>query len=222
MPESDCGLSVAGLAIALACFIAVPATAQTKSGAKIVCWKDKSGKIVGCGDTVPPEYRDSGTKELDARGVTRGTTESAAEAARRRAQEQQAQKPAESKADDARRLAEQRRQDAALLGTYANEKEIDAKRERDLADTDTQLTQMRASLQVSTDRLNQAKKSGNKNDIARIEADRARIEKSIASKENEREEIRQKYAAQKARYLELKGGGQSVTPTAAPAPATKK
>jgi len=23
---------------------------------KIVCWKDKAGKVVGCGDRVPPEY----------------------------------------------------------------------------------------------------------------------------------------------------------------------
>lgn len=222
MLNVNCSHAAAGLAVALACLIAAPASAQTKSGTKIVCWKDKSGKIVGCGDTVPPEYRDSGTRELDARGVTRKTTESAAEAAKRRAQEQQAQKPGESKANDAKRLAEQRRQDAALLGTYANEKEIDARRDRDLADADAQLTQMQASLKVSTDRLNQAKEGGNKDGIARAETDRARIAQSIAAREKEREETLQKYAAQKARFQELRGSGQSTAASPAPPTAAKK
>ena len=40
-----------GLALAIA---AGPVLAQSKGGGKIVCWKDKSGKTVGCGDRVPP------------------------------------------------------------------------------------------------------------------------------------------------------------------------
>lgn len=214
----------ASLAVALACLLVAPAAAQTKGGAKIVCWKDKSGRIVGCGDTVPPEYRDSGTKELDSRGVTRKTTESAAAETKRKAQQQgSGQDPAETKAEEAKRLTEQRRQDAALIGTFANEKEIDAKRDRELSDTDMQLQQMQASLKVSTDRLNQARKGSDKNAIARAQADTERIEKMIVAKEKEREEIRQKYAAQKARYQELKGSGQTAAaPAAAPAPAAKK
>ena len=43
---------------------------QRQSGGKIVCWKDKAGKTVGCGDKVPPEYQDNATKELNRRGVT--------------------------------------------------------------------------------------------------------------------------------------------------------
>ena len=35
--------------------IAMPQSAQAQSKGKIVCWKDKSGKVMGCGDTVPPE-----------------------------------------------------------------------------------------------------------------------------------------------------------------------
>lgn len=209
-------MHAAGLAIALGCLIiAGPSAAQTKSKPTIVCWKDKSGRIVGCGDTVPPEYRNSGTRELDARGVTRKTTESAAEEARRRAQEQQAQRDGESKTDDAKRLEERKRQDAALIATYANEGEIDSKRDRDLADNEAQLTQMRASLKVSANRLEQAKKGNNKDEVARAEADKMRVEKSIAAKEQEKEEIRKKYAEQKARYQELKGSGQPAVPATA-------
>ena len=49
------------LAVALAALVGGDALAQKK----IVCWKDKAGKVVGCGDTVPPEYQDNATKELD-------------------------------------------------------------------------------------------------------------------------------------------------------------
>ena len=82
----------AALAIAVAGAVSVypaDAAAQEKKG-RIVCWKDKSGKVVGCGDKVPPEFQDSATREMDTRGVTRGTTESAEDAAKRRAQEQEA------------------------------------------------------------------------------------------------------------------------------------
>ena len=50
--------------------------AQAQSG-KIVCWKDKAGKTVGCGDKVPPEYQDNATSELNKRGVTVKQTEAA-------------------------------------------------------------------------------------------------------------------------------------------------
>ena len=48
---------IAALSVAIAGVVSVPAMAQSKG--KLVCWKDKSGKVIGCGDTVPPEYRDN-------------------------------------------------------------------------------------------------------------------------------------------------------------------
>src|ERR1044071_3461619 len=65
-------------------------TYAQSSGGKIVCWKDKSGKVIGCGDKVPPEFQSSATKELDSRGITRKTTESVEDANQRRAREQEA------------------------------------------------------------------------------------------------------------------------------------
>src|SRR4030095_3246872 len=188
--------------------------AQDKSSGRIVCWKDKSGKIVGCGDKVPLEYQDSATRELDRRGVTRATTESAEEAARRRAQEKET---AAQKAEEQRRAAEQKRQDTALLSTFSNEKEIDQKRDRDLQQLDLQLTQIRVSHKNASDRYTEAKArsdSGSKDvkmsealkeDLAKTAAERQRVEQQIAAKEKEKEEIRQRYADQKKRYLELSG-----------------
>jgi len=203
-------------------FVSHDAAAQ-----KIVCWKDKAGKTVGCGDKVPPEYQDNATRELDKSGITRKTTETAEERAKREAQEKAL---AEQKADEKKRLAEQRRQDAALTNTFTNEGEIDLKRDRDLQVVDGQLVQMRVSHKNASDRRAEAKgrmdatiKGGKpasdaqKDDLARAEADVTKAEQGIATKEKEKEEIRKRYADMKARYIALKGGG-TPAPAAAPAP----
>jgi hypothetical protein len=183
---------------------------------KIICWKDKSGKTVGCGDKVPPEYQDNATRELDKRGITRKTTETAAERAKREADEKA---EAAQKADEKKRLAEQRRQDTALINTFSHEKEIDLKRDRDLQVVDGQLTQLRVSHKSAAARHAEAKgrvdaaaKSGKpapehqKEDLARAEADMAKAGQGVADKEKEKDEIRKKYADMKARYIALKGG----------------
>ena len=202
------------LALPLAGLIAAPAMAQSKGGGKIVCWKDKSGKVVGCGDTVPPEYQAGATKELDSRGVTRKTTDSADVVAKRKQQDEEA---AKQKAEEQKRVAEQKRQDSALLNTFSNEKEIDAKRDRELADLEVQITQLQGALNAATYRYNDAKSRNAKEDMARAAAEQDKLEKSIAAKKKDKEEIRQKYAAQKKRFVELKGGSQAV-PAPAPAP----
>ena len=206
----------ATFALAMLVGVTAPAFAQAKGGSgKIVCWKDKSGKVVGCGDSVPPEYRDNAAKELDSRGMTRKNLESAADAAKRREREQAL---AKQKEEEAKRLAEQRRQDSALLNTYANEAEIDQRRDRDLQQVDLSIIQMQASLKNATDRYDEASKRKAADEIARAAEDKGKIERSIAAKEKEKEEIRQKYAAQKKRYAELRGHGQAT----APAPAAAK
>lgn len=204
------------LALPLAGLIAAPAMAQSKGGGKIVCWKDKSGKVVGCGDTVPPEYQGGATKELDSRGVTRKTTDSADVVAKRKQQDEEA---AKQKADEKKRAAEQKRQDSALLNTFSNENEIDAKRDRELADIDVQITQIQGALNAATHRYNEAKSRNAKDDMARAAAEQDKLEKSTAAKKKEKEEIRQKYAAQKKRFVELRGSAQAAAaPTPAPAP----
>jgi hypothetical protein len=205
------------LAIAVAgavCVYPADAAAQEKKG-RIICWKDKSGKVVGCGDKVPLEYQDSATREMDRTGVTRGTTESAEEAAKRRLQDQEA---AKTKAEESKRLAEQKRQDSALLNTYTSEKEIDQKRDRDLQQADIQLTQIKTSLKSATDRYNEVKTRNDtaekdkkgasdalKEELSKAASDRQRFEQMVTAKEKEKEAIVQRYAEQKKRYLELRG-----------------
>ena len=206
------------LLLAAAGIVASPAMAQSKPG-RFVCWKDKSGKVVGCGDTSPPEYRDNAAAELDRRGLKRANVESAEEAARRRAQEEAT---ARQKAEEQRRLADRQRLDAALLNTYASEKEIDDRKNRELQQIDLAIVQLQAPLKNATDRYNDASKRNAKEDMARAAAEKEKYEREIADKEKDKVEINERYAAQKKRYLELRSGGQSAAAVPVSAPAKPK
>lgn len=223
--------AIAGSAAALALTFTL-AMSSPAAHAKIVCWKDKSGKVVGCGDKVPPEFQSSATKELDSRGVTRRTTESVNEANERRARETAS---ARTKADEDRKLLDQKRQDTALLETYSNEKEIDLKRDRDLQNIDLQLEQLESARKGVTQRYNEARSRSDsaaknkkplspalKQDLTRATADKQRIEQSIDSKQKEREALKQRFAEYKKRYNELKSGVRAVPPSQSPVAVTNK
>jgi len=188
---------------------------------KIVCWKDKSGKVVGCGDRIPPEYQDSATKEIDAKsGMTRKTTGTAEEEAKRKAQRAGTEGQASTAtltAEEKRRLAEQQRKDAALLGTYTDEKEIDQRRDREIQAVEQQTALLRVSQKSAVARRDEARKQLEaaekarkpsvtlKEDVARAEADIAKLDQSIAAKEKEKDVIHQRYAETKQRYMDLSG-----------------
>jgi hypothetical protein len=220
------------LAIFWSLFVAGHAAAQQQKSGKIICWKDSAGKVVGCGDRVPAEYQQNATKELDKRGITRGTTATAAEDAQRREQkEEQARKNVEEE----RRLADQKRQDAALLSTYLNENEIDQRRDRDLLQVNALINQQQVSLRNATNRHDEAKKrhdaaakSGNpaadnlKTELVRATADKQKFEAGLAAREQEKAAISARYAEQKKRFLELKGKQPATASAPAPSAAAKK
>jgi len=235
MPENCRAFAAAALSLTLAALVAGTAMAQSKGGSKIICWKDKSGKVIGCGDKVPPEYEDSATKELDRRGVTRKTTESAADEAKRAAEDAKLGKQKEDltrQREEEKRLATvQRREDAALLATFANEKEIDLKRDRDLEVVDRQITQLQTAQSNAMERaadlkgrIEESEKSKKpvsdfiRDEAARAESDRARFAQGLVAKTKEKEDVRKRYADMKRRYNELRGTS-APSPTAAPAAA---
>ena len=219
MPDSTRPILAAALALVLAAVFTQTALAQSKG--RIVCWKDKSGKVVGCGDKVPPEFQDAATKELDRRGVTRKTTETAEEEARRKAREAA---KAQQMGEEKKRLAEQRRRDAMLLNTYANDREIDQRRDREVREVDRLLEQFQglrkgaaARRDDAQQRLAAAEKTRKppdavKDEIARAEAEMARLEKNIDAKNKEKEDIIARYAETKRRYLELGGATAQAAP----------
>lgn len=228
MPERLPALpALAAAAMAVAMFAATPAALAQK----IVCWKDKTGKVVGCGDRVPPEFQSNESKTLDNRGITRETRVSAEEAAKRKAEED---KKAALKLEEDRRIAEQRRQDTALVNTYTAASEIDVRRDRELQVVDLQIQQLRASVKGAVDAHNSQKnrytsfeKRGKvpdnvKDDLKQAAEEEDRVKGRILEKEKDKERITASYAQQKARFIELKGSGPAVPAPAAPAAAPAK
>ncbi len=219
MPDSTRAVLAAALALALAAVFSQAAMAQSKG--RIVCWKDSAGKVIGCGDKVPPEYQDSATKELDRRGVTRKTTETAEEEARRKAQEAA---KAQQMEEEKKRLAEQRRKDMVLLNTYANDREIDQRRDRELREVDRLIGQFEGLHKGAASRRDDARKrlesaekarkpsDAVRDEVARAEAEMAKLEKSINTKNKEKEDITARYAETKRRYLEVGGATAQAAP----------
>lgn len=214
------------LATAVTALIAVSgAVSAAQSTGRIICWKDESGRVVGCGDRVPPEYRESATKELDSRGVTRKTTETPEEAARRRAE---AQERAIDQAEERRRLAEERRRDRALLAAYANEQEIDDRRDRELEQVEARIRQLDVSLKNVSERRADLEKRREValNDkylrkglpeinieLDKVSAEQQRLVERIASQENMKNNIRAHFEGQKQRFRTLRDGPVTANPS---------
>lgn len=188
---------------------AAPSQAQ-----KIVCWKDKAGKVIGCGDKVPPEYQDSAIKELNKRGVTVNQSAGAPTPEQKRAQ----QAEAERKAAEEQKMAEQRRRDRALLDTFTTEKEIDLKRGRDIQLIESNIEAQQTNLKNANDRqadarsrIEQLKKQnkpvppGLQDEYDRAESSRTKIQSQIAQKRKEIADLNQQYDEMKKRFAELKG-----------------
>lgn len=195
--------------------------ADARAAGRIICWKDESGKVVGCGDRIPPEYRESATKELDSRGITRKTTVTPEEAARRRAQEQE---QAKKEAEERQRRAEEERKNRALLATYANEQEIDDRRDRELEQVEAQIRQLDVSLKNVNERRADLEKRRDvatndkylkqhlpelQNDLDKAVAEQRRLEQRIATQEKIKHTIRSRFEEQKERFRTLKGGSSA-------------
>jgi hypothetical protein len=213
-------LALLGFAVAVG---SVHAQGQT-GGGKIVCWKDKSGKTVGCGDKVPPEYQDNATKQLNQRGVTVNQSDPALTAE----QKKSIQAEQDRKAADAAVAAEQKRRDRALLDTFSSVNEIDLKRKRDTQLIESNIEAQQTNLKNANDRQAdvrsrmEAFKKENKpapqplqEEFERSEASKVKIQAQIAQKRKEISDLNQQYDDMKKRYAELTGGAAAATTAAA-------
>lgn len=203
---------------------------------KIICWKDKSGKVVGCGDIVPPEYQDSATKELNRRGVTIKQSEAPPTPEQKKAQQADLER---KQAEDLKKEA-QRRQDKMLLDAYSQEKEIDRDRARHVQGLETDLESLQLELRSANTRQANARARAEQygknkkpvppevqDEVDRIEREKTKTENQIAQKRKDIATLNQKYDEFKKRYLELTGkspsdssrpgSGAKPAPQAAPA-----
>ena len=200
---------------------AAPAAEPQKAGG-LVCWKDKAGKTVGCGDKVPPEYQDNATGALNKRGEIVNQGEASMSAEQRKAQQADAEK---KKQEEAQR-AEEKRKDRALLDSFTNEKEIDLKRARDIQQIEVNIAAQQSLVKSMTERQTEtraridAAKKDNKpvapalqQEYDKQTSDLAKLQDHITQKRKEIVEKNAEYDAMKKRFMELKG----TSPAAAPA-----
>ena len=215
MPRMFNPLSTLACGLMLGCSISGLVAAAAPPGSKssgISCWSDSNGRQVGCGYTVPPEFANNPTRELNARGITvKKSDATLGGEALRLKQEEETRRRTEEQV----RVA-QRKRDEALLSSYTSEREIDARRDRDLGQLDltilgleTYLKQMRSSEADVRRRLETAQKSGKPvpqqltDDAIRISSEAADTERQISQRRSEQESLRAKYNELRLRYLEL-------------------
>jgi chromosome segregation ATPase len=238
MGKMHCLMFTAAVLFPLAAAAAQSQAPGSGSG-KIICWKDKSGKVVGCGDRVPPEYQDSATKELNQRGVTVRQSEPALTPEQKKSKQAELErKRAEEQAEE-QRIAEQRRHDKALLETFSNVKDIELKLGRDTQHLELNIESLQTSLKNANDRqanarahIEQSRKNKQpvpqalQDEFDRIESDKTKIQNQIAQKRKDIAELNQKYADMKKRFIELNSGTSDTGQTASgsaksvPAPVT--
>ena len=186
---------------------ALCAMVSMNADAKLYKWVDENG-TTHYGETIPPEYANRDTKQLDkGRIVDRDEKLDAGKKG-----------SAEKEVVEDKATIEARRRDNALLNTYSNEKEIDLARDRNLLQVEARVnsyTMMLKSAEATLADLLEERNAINKNgrkipaslteDIAEAEALVAKRKKELETSNKEVEAVKARYAADKQRYRELKG-----------------
>ena len=195
------GMAFSLLAVALL-------TTAGMAQAQMYRWVDDNGRV-HYSDTPPTTYQKSGGAEMSKQGVVIKRTQSEAE---RRAE-------AEREAEQARQQAELNRQaqvDRALMATYTSEAEIDLARDRALEHhklaikgAETRSTAVSATLADLNKRIAAIEKTGRpvgpglKDQLDQATRERQELKRVIQNNEQAMEKVREKYAADKARFRQL-------------------
>lgn len=198
-----CGSLLAGSLIA-----SLPASAQSI----IYCCNDANGRKV-CADFLPTECQKRAYEERDEKGYVIKKVEAPLTPA------QQAQREAElakKAALDLKKQEEQRR-NSALLATYANEKDIDNARDRELADVDKLVVQAEKAVAESQKRQAKVAKEKEfykgkalpkqvKDQLDAADKDVAAKLQAVEDRKAEKLKVSAKFDEEKRRFVELKSG----------------
>jgi hypothetical protein len=219
------------LAIAVALALVAPAEAQNTNqpkGKKLYRWVDKDGKVQ-ISDTLPPEFVGSERREINAgTGMATGTV------ARELTDEERAAQAAEllRSQGEAARLAEQKRNEDAMLASYLTEDDLQrAYGERisllkqTLESTDVSLMSLRSSLAIELAVASESELAGRKVDdnrlakIRELHTELGRQRQFQANRHLELMSLDAEFVRMLERYrLRRAEGEQPAAPAPAPAP----
>lgn len=188
-------------------------------------WVDTQGKV-HYGDTMPPEYANQGNAQLNDNGQVVKKVDAALTPAQIQARDEAAAKAKKEKAE----AVEHQRRDKALLATYTEEEEINLALQRNLGQLDVQAKSNELRIKSVQDRLDGLKKQRAGflqrqkpvppdllNSLKNAGDEIAHLRDNLTALDKEKAAMRARYAADRARFRELKG-----LPLAAATPATKK
>lgn len=183
------------------------------SEARVYCCKDARGQQV-CGDVLPAACADRGYRELNSQGATVKQVEAPMTEAQRAKRDADAKKAR----DEEMVRQEQRRRDTTLLNTYTSEREIDAARDRRIADIEELLTRLREQQHTLSERHKKLEKdaavftakgkrvpSGVKDRLDTNGEDLRQIGENIAQKERDLADTRKRFEEDRARFREIAG-----------------
>jgi chromosome segregation ATPase len=195
------------------CLLALALLHVPASEARVYCCKDARGQQV-CGDVLPAACADRSYRELNKQGATVRQVEAPMTEAQRAKRDADAKKLREE--EMARQ--EQRRRDTTLLNTYTSEREIDAARDRRIADIEELLARLREQQQTLSERQKKLEKdaaaftskdkrvpSGIKDRLDTNGEDLRQIGENIAQKERDLADTRTRFEEDRARFREIAG-----------------
>jgi len=185
--------------------------------AKLYKWVDDNG-TTHYGETIPPEYANKDTTQLDDKGFIEKHVEKLTPEERQAKAKDDAKKNVEQKA-----AIESKRKDDALLSTFSNEKEIDLARDRSAQQVEARIDSFKTMLksaqetlgghhQEQDDLTKQNKKIPESltEDIAESESKVAKLQKDLDQSEKELANVKARFEADKLRYRELKNGSANT------------
>ena len=180
--------------------------------AKLYKWVDDKG-TTHYGETIPPEYADKDRVELNQAGRII-KNEEVVTPERRRAKDMEDAK----KRDDDNVVLEQRRHDRTLLNTYSNVKEIDQARLRSVQQIDASINVLNSYIKTASDNLLGLQKEADgytnanrkipaslEEDLQEAQARLAKLQHDAEKPNAEKAALEARFAADKARYMDLTG-----------------
>ena len=193
-------------------------------------WVDEKG-VTQYGDTLPPQYVNQGSSELNKGGMVVKKTGSAVTAEERKKLEEDAAKRKEAEQKE----TEQKRHDKALIDSYTNEKDIELGRDRNLQATQAQIDSTQVRIKSIQTRLDAIRKQADPfiktrkpvpadlaAEIKSAEDEIKRLQENIAKRKQEIDAINSRCEEDKKRFRELKGYRPVAPNTATTAQAPAK
>lgn len=195
--------------------VSQPATAQSI----VYCCNDVNGRKV-CADFLPPECQKRAYEERDEKGYIVKKVDAPLTPA------QQAQRDAETAKKAALELIklEEQRRNSALLATYANEKDIDTARDRELADFEKLVVQAEKAVGEAQKRQAKVAKEQEfykgkalpkqlKDQLDSAAKDVAAKQQAVEDRKSEKLKVAAKYDEEKRRFIDLKAGKKANSAT---------